>query len=630
MNPLDANMSVAVVIVNYNAGPMLCECVRSVLGSSVPVRVYVSDNGSNDNSITELRAAVDEHPSLKIVENHENLGFARANNAVLPMVEGDYVLFLNPDCIIQPDTLKRMLAAMKAYPLAGMAGCLIRNPDGSEQAGCRRFVPTPWRALVRVFRLSHVFRNHPRFSSFVLTGQPLPELPIPVEAISGAFMFVRRSAIEYVGPMDEGYFLHCEDLDWCMRFRQSGFTILFVPDVEIMHAKGVGSSGRPVRVEWHKHKGMIRFYHKFFRQRYSMLLLLAVTVAVWVRFAVVAAKVSFQSLFSVFSKETASVTGPAFVPVTERRAAARPGVIVTGATSQIGYFLIPRLRAAGYVVHAISRGPVKDGSVMDKSLLWYERDIVSDGNALKHIKDATVLIHLAPLVMLPSLIEKAAEAGVRRIVAFGSTSRYSKLSSGNSEEQQWVRELIQSEERLASTCLDRGITWTLFRPTLIYGCGLDKNVTTIANFIRRFGFFLVVGGGTGLRRPVHADDLAAACVTALDCPVTNNQAYNLSGGQTMTYREMVETIFIGLGRRPRIIRIPWAIFTLLLSLAARLPAYRHINAEMVNRMNIDLDFDHLAATHDFGYSPRKFEFSRDVIRPRAKQHPRRFPALHRG
>jgi hypothetical protein len=119
-----------------------------------------------------------------------------------------------------------------------------------------------------------------------LLGTPLPDRPVEVEAISGAFMLVRRSALEKVGPLDEGYFLHCEDLDWCMRFKQAGYQILFVPDVVVSHVKGGCSVNRPVFVEWHKHKGMIRFYRKFFRQRYPGVLMGLVFAAVWARFLV--------------------------------------------------------------------------------------------------------------------------------------------------------------------------------------------------------------------------------------------------------------------------------------------------------------------------------------------------------
>jgi GT2 family glycosyltransferase/nucleoside-diphosphate-sugar epimerase len=608
--------SICVVIVNYNSGAALTECVRSVLRSTVPACVYVSDNGSQDGSIQYLRSALGDHPLLTIVENGANLGFARGNNVILPLCRGNHVLFLNPDCIIRPDTLERMLAVMEAHPDAGMAGCLIRNPDGSEQAGCRRFVPTPWRALVRVLRLSRIFRNYPRFSSFILTGQPLPEHPTPVEAISGAFMFVRRSAMERVGPMDEGYFLHCEDLDWCMRFREAGFTILFVSDVEVIHSKGVGSAGHPIHVEWHKHKGMIRFYRKFFRRRYPVLLLYMVIAAVWIRFGMIAANLAFRNLVSPAVKAPATGLAPDARPAMHEGPASGPAVIVTGATSQIGRFLIPRLLEAGHVVHAVSRRPMNTAGATDDALIWHELDIEHDGNSLKKLAGAAALIHLAPLGTLRCYIDAAAEIGIRRIVAFGSTSRYSKLASADRKEQQWVRELIEGEDILAATCAKHGVAWTLFRPTLIYGCGMDRNVTTIANFIRRFGFFPILGEGKGLRRPVHADDLAAACVAVLDRPATFNRAYNLSGGEALTYRRMVEAIFHGLAKKPRFVRVPRPVFATLLKVASLIPAYRHLNLEMINRINADLDFDHLAATRDFGYSPRKFKFPPDAGRRR--------------
>lgn len=276
--------AVSVVIVNYNAGSLLAETVASVVRSTVPVEIFVSDNGSTDGSVDLLRQAMGEVAKLHIVENGANLGFAGGNNAVLPKTCGDWLLFLNPDCLIQPDTLKRMLAALDGQDNVGMAGCLIRNADGSEQAGCRRLIPTPWQALMRVVNLSRFFPSHPLAKDFNLTGTPLPERPVDMEAISGAFMLVRREALDKVGPLDEGYFLHCEDLDWCLRFTQAGYRILFVPNVVITHAKGGCSLSRPIFVEWHKHKGMARFYRKFFRDRYPLALMALVYLAVWARF----------------------------------------------------------------------------------------------------------------------------------------------------------------------------------------------------------------------------------------------------------------------------------------------------------------------------------------------------------
>lgn len=277
---------VSVLIVNFNGGALLCECVRAVLASSIPVEVLISDNGSTDGSLQLLYHLLGRDPRVRVFENGENLGFARANNICLPYAVGQHVLFLNSDCIIEADTLRQMYQTMEAYPDVGMAGCLIRNPDGTEQAGCRRAVPTPWRASMRVLNLNRLFPNDPLFHSFVLTHELLPSHPVSIDAISGAFMFVRRSALEQVGTLDEGYFLHCEDLDWCMRFRETGWKIMFVPGVAVVHFKGQSSKTQPIRVLWYKHKGMIRFYQKFFRRQYSWALMLLVTSAVWARFSV--------------------------------------------------------------------------------------------------------------------------------------------------------------------------------------------------------------------------------------------------------------------------------------------------------------------------------------------------------
>ncbi len=275
---------VSILIVNYNVGGLLAEAVVRVARSTIPVEIFVSDNGSSDESLALLKNAMGGAPNLHIVENKGNLGFAGGNNVALPKAVGEYLLFMNPDCLIEPDTIERMLAAVKSQANVGMAGCLILNGDGSEQTGCRRHIPTPWQALIQMTNLARFFPSNPVFKDFNLAGTALPAQATDIEAISGAFMLVTREALDKVGPLDPGYFLHCEDLDWCLRFTQAGYRILFVPDVVITHVKGACSHNRPVFVEWHKHKGMIRFYRKFFRDHYPPPLLWLVCLVVWTRF----------------------------------------------------------------------------------------------------------------------------------------------------------------------------------------------------------------------------------------------------------------------------------------------------------------------------------------------------------
>ncbi len=222
--------------------------------------------------------------------------------------------------------------------------------------------------------------------------------------------------------------------------------------------------------------------------------------------------------------------------------------------------------------------------------------------------DAQCLIHLAHLALLPPLLSSLGTARpIRRIVAFGSTSRFSKESSPDPRERAVAIELAQAEQAIISACVSWQTDWTLFRPTLIYGCGMDKNITLILKFIRRFGFFPLVGGGKGLRQPVHADDLAEACVLSLTNPATFNQAYNLSGGETLSYRQMVERIFDALDKKARLLTIPLPALQALIRIAALLPGYRYLSPAMALRMNQDLCFNHWQASHDFGFSPRRFE-----------------------
>ncbi|MDB5822785.1 MAG: dTDP-Rha--alpha-D-GlcNAc-pyrophosphate polyprenol alpha-3-L-rhamnosyltransferase [Herminiimonas sp.] len=279
---------ISAIVVNYNAGLLLTECILAALPQVS--EILVVDNASSDSSIENLVAQVANEPRLKILRNGANLGFAAACNIGFSRAKGDCVLFLNPDCRMESGAAALMLAALQANGSVGMVGGLLVNPDGSEQGGGRRAVPTPWRSFVRVFGLSRWEKRWPKlFFDFYLHKRPLPSQAIEVEAISGACMLVKRAAIDLVGLWDEGYFLHCEDLDWCMRFRRSGWRIMFVPSARITHELGMCSRSRPVFVEWHKHKGMMRFYRKFFRHQYPGMLMPLVATGVWLRFGLVVA-----------------------------------------------------------------------------------------------------------------------------------------------------------------------------------------------------------------------------------------------------------------------------------------------------------------------------------------------------
>lgn len=275
-------------------------------------------------------------------------------------------------------------------------------------------------------------------------------------------------------------------------------------------------------------------------------------------------------------------------------------LIVTGATNQIGYFLLPRLAQAGYTVHAVSRQAQTDAVAN-----WIQADLCALPENFT-LPPATGLIHLAGIEKLPAILRHPASQNIRRLIAFSSTSRFSKSDSSDPAERTLAQQLSASEDEMEQLGRANTIEWTLFRPTLVYGCGLDRNISFIAGFIRRFGFFPVLSPGTGLRSPVHADDLARACLQAWDKSGTYRKAYNLSGGNMLTYREMVRTVFAMEGKKPRLLPLPASVFLPLLRVLGILPGLRGISPSMVQRMNQDLVYAQTAAKTDFAYEARSF------------------------
>lgn len=286
MNP---QSQITALIVNYNAGDLLIDCVFAL--STQVGKIVVVDNASTDSSMDRLKAVFSTElgdERLHIISSKKNTGFAAGCNLGLRETTSPYILFINPDCLPSPGAIERLQKVIESDSLVGMVGGRLLNSDGSEQGGSRRAIPTPWRAFVRATGLHRFARFFPELLfDFHLHQQPLPDQPIEVEAISGALMLVRQEAIDEVGDWDEGYFLHCEDLDWCQRFCQKNWKILFVPDAAVLHHQGACSHARPYFVAWHKHRGMLRFYRKFFLYRYPVILAWLVAAGVGIRFGMV-------------------------------------------------------------------------------------------------------------------------------------------------------------------------------------------------------------------------------------------------------------------------------------------------------------------------------------------------------
>lgn len=250
-----------VVIVSYRCRDLLAACLES-LERHPPARglaVHVVDNASGDGTVEMVRS---RFPSVQVHALSQNAGFSAANNLVLRETANPFVLLLNPDTEVTPGALDAALAALEAQPEAGMLGVRLVRPDGTFDHAAKRAFPTPLSALAHFTGVGRRER-----SGSTLAAYRMPDLDIEasgdVDAVNGAFMLVRRSAMDEVGLLDEGYWLYMEDLDWCARFAERGWRVRYEGGPVVVHHKS-GSSGtrRAVRQEVAFHRGMGRFYRR--------------------------------------------------------------------------------------------------------------------------------------------------------------------------------------------------------------------------------------------------------------------------------------------------------------------------------------------------------------------------------
>lgn len=266
----------AIVIVNYKTRDLLRECLRSIDASEgdFTFRVCVVDNASGDGSAAMVRA---EFPHVTVIEQVRNEGYAAANNRglrhfgfsdhgrVAPEAPR-FVLLLNPDTLLPPDALTRMLAFMEAHPQAGAAGCKLVREDGSLDRACRRSFPSPEVSFYRLTGLSFLFPKSPRFGRYNLSYLD-EDTTAEVDAVVGAFMLVRREAVAAAGLLDEAFFMYGEDLDWAFRIKQAGWQIWYYPEVVVLHYKGRSSRQRSTASILAFYDAMHRFHSKHYKQQ---------------------------------------------------------------------------------------------------------------------------------------------------------------------------------------------------------------------------------------------------------------------------------------------------------------------------------------------------------------------------
>lgn len=279
---MTAAPALEVVIVSYGAPGLLRACLASLRcwaprGATL---VHVVDNAGPDGA-ADLVAR--EFPEVRLHRLARNTGFSAANNIVLRDVSAPYVLVLNPDTELREGVLEHLIGFMQERAEVGIVGCRLERPDGTFDHAAKRSFPTPAAALAHFAGLGR------RASGGALAQYRATELGEhdvgEVDAVNGAFMLVRRAAMEQVGLLDEGYWLYMEDLDWCARFWQRGWRVVYDGRVTALHVKG-GSSGphRAMKANVHFHRGMGRFYRRH-RAGHNLPLDLAVYTAIGAKLA---------------------------------------------------------------------------------------------------------------------------------------------------------------------------------------------------------------------------------------------------------------------------------------------------------------------------------------------------------
>lgn len=265
-------MDLGIVILNWNTRDLLRQCLRTVFASQgVTFRVVVVDNASTDGSAAMVRA---EFPQAELIENSDNLGYPAGNNVGLRhlgfrgagQVADDaprYALLLNPDTEVPPAAFRDMMARMDADPTIGAAGPKLVLPDGGLDKASRRGFPTPAVALYHFAGLSKLFPNSPRFARYNMTYLD-PDQEAEVDSVVGAYMQVRRDAIQAVGLLDESFFMYGEDLDWAYRIQKAGWRNVYHPQVVVRHVKRAASRQSP-RAQFEFYRAMLIFYRKHYR-----------------------------------------------------------------------------------------------------------------------------------------------------------------------------------------------------------------------------------------------------------------------------------------------------------------------------------------------------------------------------
>jgi len=274
-------MLLSVVIVNYNVSYFLEQCLKSVFRAleGIDGEVFVVDNHSVDESVRMVR---EKFPSVIVIENKENVGFSKANNQAMALARGRYILLLNPDTVVEEDTFSTCLSFMEAHPEAGACGVKLIDGQGNFLPESKRGLPTPAVAFYKIFGLSRLFPKSKKFGQYHL-GYLDAESTHSIDVLSGAFMFMRKDALDKSGYLDEDFFMYGEDIDLSYRITQAGYKIYYHPKTRVIHYRGESTKKSSINYVFIFYQAMVIFARKHFSPNRAQIFAFLIQIAVWAR-----------------------------------------------------------------------------------------------------------------------------------------------------------------------------------------------------------------------------------------------------------------------------------------------------------------------------------------------------------
>lgn len=274
----------SIIIVNYNVCHFLEQALRSVFRSieGINAEVFVVDNNSVDKSVEMIR---DKFPEVILIENKKNTGFSKANNQAIKLAKGEYILLLNPDTVVEEDTFRKCISFMETHPDAGCLGVKMLDGKGKFLPESKRGLPSPWVAFYKIFGLARLFPKSKKFGRYHL-GYLDKDETHSVEILSGAFMFLRKTAVDKIGLLDEDYFMYGEDIDYSYRIIKAGFKNYYLADTRIIHYKGESTKKTSINYVFIFYKAMIIFAKKHFSNKNAWIFGSLINFAIYIRAAI--------------------------------------------------------------------------------------------------------------------------------------------------------------------------------------------------------------------------------------------------------------------------------------------------------------------------------------------------------